>query len=322
MMLYNLIGNQPTKILIERMCKDRHVPSTLLFAGPDGVGKGLFALNLVASLMGGDHARKIAQGSHPDVHIYHPEGKNGLHSISSMRQLIEEMQFPPFEAPCKAFIVHDADRMLPTASNALLKTFEEPASDSTIILLSHEPEALLPTIVSRCRKIPFFPIEEEEMVRFIEEKWSKPPEEAKRIAFLAQGSLSKAEFLILQKSDVKTELLHRLLSHSLNHSVFLKTLEELEEHLNFSQEEEGESASQRLKQMDALFEEIFYWYRDLHLKAHQADPRYLFHHTPMTNPRALPSLEKVFTLLAQCRLAVQRSIKLRVALEHFFLQLS
>jgi DNA polymerase III delta prime subunit len=122
------------------------VPGTLLFVGSNLLEE---AKRFAAQLIG-----KKADG-HPDVHIYLPEGKSGMHSIDNMRQFIDEMPLPPFVAPVKVFIIDEAERMLPTSSNALLKTCEEPPPDTCIILLSSEPEALLPTILSRCRKVIF-----------------------------------------------------------------------------------------------------------------------------------------------------------------------
>lgn len=322
----SLIGNHTAHILIERMLASRQVPNTLLFAGPEAVGKGLFALKLAAGLMGPGHAKKMEHGSHPDVHVYHPEGKSGLHPISAMRQLIEEMQLPPFEAPCKIFILHDAERMLPSASNALLKTFEEPSLDSYIILLSSECEAMLPTIVSRCRKISFFPVAEEQIAEYVEQKWGKAPEEARRIAFLSHGSIGKAHALVEQENTVqKSELILELLSNRKNVPLLLSGLSKLEEFLEPKDAQDGEMDADRMKQIDAVFEELLYWYRDLYLLSKNGDRKHLFYREHLSRlenfQNEAVSLEKVFELIAEARLAVQRNIKLRVALEHFFLQL-
>ena len=164
-----------------------------MFAGPDGVGKSLFALALAKKLLGSE--------SHPDLHIYRAEGKIGMHTIASMRQLSEEVYMAPFKGPWKVFIIHDAERMLPYSSNALLKTFEEPAADSLIILLSGSPAALLPTIVSRCRTIHFQALKEEEMVPLLQSRWKLAKEEAQRIAGLSQGSMGQAVRLLEQGGE-------------------------------------------------------------------------------------------------------------------------
>lgn len=139
-----------TTSALDLMLEQQRVPSTLLFVGGEQ-----HLQDFVTQLMGEAHAKKIAANNHPDLHIYRPEGKSGMHPLASIRQLIDEVCLPPFEGPCKVFILHDAERMLPSSSNALLKTLEEPLEDTFFILLSHEPEALLPTIRSRCRTLLF-----------------------------------------------------------------------------------------------------------------------------------------------------------------------
>lgn len=307
----HLLGNQPAKTYLQHMLAKKHVPNTLLFAGPDGVGKSLFALALAKALMGSSRA------NHPDVHSYFPEGKSGMHTIDSLRQLIAEVYMPPFEAPCKAFIIHDAERMLPAAANALLKTFEEPTLDSYIILLSSEPEALLPTIVSRCRKVPFFPIAEEDIAACAAQTWNQSPEQARRIAFLSQGSLSKAKHLATEEKQ--DHLLIDILANP-HDPMISKSLAKLEESLGDAEESEG----RWMKNIDALFDQILYWYRDLHLLAQGGDPQKLFyqdHLDKLKQVHPIPSLERVFTQVTTCRKAVQHNVKLRTALEHLFLNI-
>ncbi len=65
------------------------------------------------------------------------------------------MALPPFEAKVKVFIIVSAEKMLPPASNALLKTLEEPSEDTYFLLLSDHPDRFLPTITSRLHPIPY-----------------------------------------------------------------------------------------------------------------------------------------------------------------------
>jgi DNA polymerase-3 subunit delta' len=322
-----LIGNEPAKKALTKMVEERTTPNTLLFSGPSGVGKSRFALSLAALLMGLEHASRVFSESHPDLHIFHTEGKGKLHSIESMRHLIHEVGMPPFEAPVKVFILHDAHQMLPASSNALLKTLEEPSSDTYILLLTHQPEILLPTIVSRCRKIPFFPIPDPEIVDYVIKQLGKSAEEASKIAFLAQGSLAKAFRLATQPQDERRLLLYQILQCGpADYPHFLKVCTQLE---TICQVTEGSEAdeSKDSQDIDGLFEEIVAWYRDLHLLAQGMEPS-LLHHLEaeaMLRDRAraqLPSLEHVFESIERCRLGLQRSMKLRVVLEELFFQLA
>lgn len=138
---------------LDRMVETGQVPAVLLLTGAkDGVTISN-AKSFAKKLMGASHAAKIDSGCHPDLHLYQIEGKSGTHTAVSMQQLIKEVFLPPFEAKIKIFIIDEAHRMLPASSNALLKTLEEPPKDCFIILLSCKPQLLLPTIVSRCRKV-------------------------------------------------------------------------------------------------------------------------------------------------------------------------
>lgn len=143
-------------IQLDQMLEKGQVASTLLFAGPKNVAHLGLAKEFAKKLMGKEHWPKIDSGHHPDLHLYQIEGKSGTHSILSLHHLIEEVFLPPLEAKVKVFIIEDAHRMLPASSNALLKTLEEPTLDSVIILITDRPELLLPTIVSRCRRVSLF----------------------------------------------------------------------------------------------------------------------------------------------------------------------
>jgi len=107
------------------------------------------AVHLAKNLLSEEHHSKIDTENHPDVHLYRPEGKSQMHPMASIQKLVREIALPPFESPCKLFIIEDAEKMLPSSSNALLKSLEEPPKDTFFFLLSDHPELLLPTITSR-----------------------------------------------------------------------------------------------------------------------------------------------------------------------------
>lgn len=315
----DLIGNSGAKAALQRMIEHQCVPNTLLFYGPEGVGKSLFAKALCASLMG---SSKL--DNHPDLHIYYPEGKAHLHPVENMRQLISEMSLPPYSAPVKVFILHDADRMQSYSSNALLKTFEEPNSDTYFILLTSSLDAILPTILSRSRTVPFFPIPQNQLETFVQNKWKKTPSEARRIAFLSHGSLAKAQLLSAATQLPWRSALMELLTLHLprDYPQFQKIALQIEN--NCLSEEAGDTSI--LTQTDALFEEIVAWYRDLHLLKMGVASEYLYHLDSLDKLKLsmslpIPPLEKVLEQIAVSRLSLQRNIKLRHVLENLLLNL-
>jgi DNA polymerase-3 subunit delta' len=102
------------------------------------------------------NCRKIAQDLHPDVHWARPESKMRIISVDQMRDLMQQIQLKPSEAGYKITVIAAADRLNTQAANAFLKTLEEPPQKSVLILLSTEPQRLLPTIISRCLRLNFF----------------------------------------------------------------------------------------------------------------------------------------------------------------------
>ncbi len=136
---------------LQQILQSGKIPHALLLTGPENSAKKEAALHFALTLL---RTQKKAE-NHPDLHQYFPEGKISLHPIESIRNLAHEVSLAPFEAPYKLFILHEAEKMLPTSSNALLKTLEEPASHTIILLLTAYSDRLLPTITSRCQTIDF-----------------------------------------------------------------------------------------------------------------------------------------------------------------------
>lgn len=99
-------------------------------------------------------ALEYLQGNPHNLFEYFPEGKSAIHSIASIKQLIQEAMTLPFEAQYKVMIIHGAERMLPSGANALLKTLEEPLESTVLLLLTNDLDAILPTIRSRSLLIP------------------------------------------------------------------------------------------------------------------------------------------------------------------------
>ena len=121
------------------------MPHVRLYFGPVHSGKEEKAHAL---------AQEYTKGQLHNLFEYFPEGKSAMHPMASMRHFIQEATSRPFESEYKVLIVHGAERMLPSSANSLLKTLEEPLESTVICLLTTDLEAILPTIRSRCLKIP------------------------------------------------------------------------------------------------------------------------------------------------------------------------
>lgn len=212
-MFGKLIGNEAVKANLRRLAASGRVPHGLLFAGPEGVGKREFALELARGLIcknGGcgdcpvcqristfgfpkpddkDGHKKVILSGHPDVGMVIPYKRNIL--VDAIRELEREANFRPFEGGKRVFIIDDAEKMNDSAANALLKTLEEPPATTHLILTTSRPNSLLQTIRSRCQTIRFAPVAEGEIERLLVEN-GKDREDAKLAARVGGGSVGPA----------------------------------------------------------------------------------------------------------------------------------
>src|SRR5215831_5774950 len=199
-----LVGNQRNKGILQRLLKNGRVNSTLIFAGPDGVGKRQFALAFAKAANcqkapAGAYAtdgcdecsacRRIDAGGYGDVTIVRPDGQ--FIKIAQTREMAEEVYFRPREGRQRFFIIDEADRLREEAANSLLKTLEEPPPTSTIILLTARPDALLPTILSRAQRLNFAPLSVAEMETFLARQ-QRPLTDQKLLARLSEGRIGQA----------------------------------------------------------------------------------------------------------------------------------
>jgi len=352
-MFDDIIGNSQVKNYLSTMIKKNAIGNSFLFAGIEGIGKSLFAEALAKLVLKVETLK-----NQPDVHIYRPEGKIGMHSIDSMRHMCEKVYLAPFSSDRKVFIIHNAEKMLPTSANSLLKTFEEPSPDTIMILLSSNPNALLPTVLSRCRTIRFHHIPEDEISHFLTTNFKKTTSEAKQLASLSGGSLGKAIRLCENESDLIRNQLIELLSkgkvkfYSEIISASKSTYELIEEikkqeeiavkteltkdynsdltalqlqHLN-----KGIDGAVSLRQSDfalAVFEVILSWTRDLHLLKNGGHPSYLINADCLEKLQInlktgkFHSIESVQKMIGEAKLLLERSTSLNIVLENLFLKL-
>lgn len=152
---------------LAQLLEEQRLPHALLLGGAPGIGKLRFARALLATLLceqprgshacGSCHACQLqANGSHPDLRELTPEeGKRqiGIDQVRSLQQFTAQSAHR--DGGRKLALIHPAEAMNAYTANAVLKTLEEPAGDTVLVLLSHSPSQLLPTIRSRCMQMNF-----------------------------------------------------------------------------------------------------------------------------------------------------------------------
>ncbi|MEQ1765090.1 MAG: DNA polymerase III subunit delta', partial [Pyrinomonadaceae bacterium] len=190
------------------------VPHSMLFAGPEGVGKKLFAFELAKILLcktggcgtcsictrigvfnipkpeKGEDCDVVFLSDHPDVGMVVPYKRNLR--VGAIRELEREAHFRPFEADKRIFIINDADKMNDSSANALLKTLEEPPATTYLILVTSRPDALLQTIRSRCQNIRFAPVAATAIEELLVSTGKFLPDDASLAARVSGGSVGKA----------------------------------------------------------------------------------------------------------------------------------
>ena len=149
--------------------------------------------------------RTIAEDKHPDVewvrvggicdesdHRDHAADNSRDIRICQIRRLERVISRTTVDARYRVVIVDPADAMTVEAANAFLKTLEEPAPNTILVLLSAREERLRETVRSRCRRIVFYGVPREQIERALQERWGADAEQAGHLARLSQGRLGWA----------------------------------------------------------------------------------------------------------------------------------
>lgn len=255
-MFDKLIGNDRVKVIFERLIKTERLPNSLLLTGGVGVGKKQFALQIAKSFVcenlnnsgacnscqpckravnfnfpkndDRDAHKLVISSEHPDIGLVIPYKRYVL--VDAIRDLERKANFRPYEAKKRFLIIDNAEKMTDGASNALLKTLEEPPPTSYIFLITSRPMSLLQTIRSRCQSIHFSPIEAKEIEDFLLRTREFSPTDAKLISKLSRGSVGRAIKTDLEKYHAGREAMLKILKSLLltgNRAPLLQIAEEM-----------------------------------------------------------------------------------------------
>ncbi len=241
---FDRLKGQDTAIaLLNRAIQQKRIAPAYLFAGPDGVGRRLAAEAFVKILFDfplakAKHStkdgetvlcRRILQRNHPDLLWVEPtylhQGRlvtvseaqeQGITRkslpqvrLEQVRQIAQFLSRPPLETSRAVVVMEAAHTMAEGAANGLLKTLEEPGQ-ATIILLTPGPQALLPTLVSRCQIIPFMRLGSDDMAHVLAGVGPAEVLNHPQILAMAQGSPGQAIEAYQQLTAIAPELLEDL----------------------------------------------------------------------------------------------------------------
>jgi len=282
-----------------RLIKSGRLAHAYLLAGPKGIGKSETAFS-VAKLVNceerlrdesladekriaGEHGDaceqcssciKINSGNHPDVYRIDCKDAESI-KITQIRELITRLQMRAFEAATKICIIKDIENLTAESSNALLKTLEEPAKGTLMILTTSLPEDNLKTVVSRCHVMKFYPLS----VPVVRERLMKDGLDIKSAQFLAQfsqGCIGKAR--------------------ELNEDGFMKTKNAVIDNLIFSQNSDTYLKKILADKPDThtALSVLLSWFRDLLILKSGGNQSHIVH---LDRYDELLTLEKKYTFV-------------------------
>ncbi|MEP6776416.1 MAG: DNA polymerase III subunit delta' [Chloroflexota bacterium] len=230
-----IVGHERAVAMLRASIRAGRIAHAYLFTGMEGSGKHSLALafamavNCQADAPGGQEwpdvpcgicvsCVRFARGSHPDLIEVNLDtqatatGDIGSKSktgpakelrIDAIREMQANVGLSPHSARWKVYIVGDADKMNDEASNALLKTLEEPPAHTIIILLAPDDKSVLATISSRCFLVPLRSMSRERVARVLVQKWGAEREQADLLAALAGGRLGYAVRLMQDRENME-----------------------------------------------------------------------------------------------------------------------
>ena len=310
-----IIGHQRILEFLKKSVENKRLAHAYLFTGSAHLGKKTVALEFIRMLNG----QEIDQAIHPDILIIEPEviDKDGVKKEleignAQARKIQHQMSLFSYQAPYKIALIDQAEKMTAEAGNCLLKTLEEPTGKAILILITANPQLLLPTIVSRCQMVKFLPVGEKEIEKSI---FKAVPSDhgldVKQIIRLANGRPGLAiEYLenpsLLENQNKIIRQLEKLLRADLNERY--QYVEEIAKNVPMARQ---------------ILKHWLFWFRDLILLANNCSDLVLYPEAAhYQKAYSLPKLKNIIQAIKKTDwLLTNPSINARLALEVLMLEL-
>ena len=160
-----VIGHETIRERLRRSAENRRAAHAYLFSGPENVGKLAIALEFSESLLGAAASISNRMILRPERVEEKGKVKELPISVKNIRDAVHTLGLSN-SGGGSALLIDDAHKMSESAQNAFLKTLEEPFSGRIILLVTHDEGSVLPTILSRCERVPFSLVESEVLEKF------------------------------------------------------------------------------------------------------------------------------------------------------------
>ena len=211
-MFENLIGNDRIKKNLEMILKKNDIFHSYMFIGTEGIGKKEFAKEFAKGILCQADNKPCGKcksclefvgNNNPDFN-YIELGDEKSIKIETIRQMQKKIQELPIVSNKKVYIINDFEYCTREAQNCLLKTIEEPPEFVTLILITANESKILNTIKSRCLKISFSNIEDDDLKKYLEEKYNMKINSKNKLKSY-NGSIGKA-LQMKEKEEIYTQI--------------------------------------------------------------------------------------------------------------------
>lgn len=213
-MFSEVLGNVETKKLLENSINTQKISHSYMFIGQSGIGKFMIAKEFAKAVLCQGQQKpcdkceaciKFNGDNNPDIQIIDDTEEKSI-KTETIKEMVKGVYEKPIASLKKVYIINDSQKMTKEAQNSLLKTLEEPPEYVVIILITENENLLLNTIKSRCTKVKFSSLTNNEIVRILKEKYDYN-EISENILEVAGGSVTNALSAIGKEnifSEIKT----------------------------------------------------------------------------------------------------------------------
>ena len=198
-MFNNILGNEEAKKILENTIKTQNISHSYMFIGQNGIGKFMIAKEFAKAILCQGEQKpcntcesciKFNGENNPDIQIIEEIEEKSIET-ETIKEMVKGVYEKPIEGSRKVYIINDSQKMTKEAQNSLLKTLEEPPEYVVIILITENENLLLNTIKSRCTKIKFNPLKDNEIIKILKEKYDYK-EVTENMLEIAGGSVTQA----------------------------------------------------------------------------------------------------------------------------------
>jgi DNA polymerase-3 subunit delta' len=312
----DVLGHERSLNIIQAHLENSRFSGAYIFSGPEGIGKKMVAKIIAQQLNCTAEAGrpcencssclKTQKEQHPDLHIIQ-NGESQI-KIEDIREILRQANFRPYEGNSKIFIIDNAHKLNSEAANSLLKVLEEPPKDVLIILVTHKPQNIIKTVLSRCKVIKFSPLIRTQLENVLAKNYALDRTAAHFLAYYAEGRLGlalrlKDTPLLQEKNKIFDSFI--LSSKPLDRNIMGQSKEQLQVSLNI----------------------LASWFRDIYLlKCGLSDKEaiHLDRHSDLLKliPRfSFKQLDDVMATLSESTLYLEKNINSKLILHNLGAQL-